>query len=61
VKQFGTVLSGHSEFGIGSLGEIAPVVNGSPVAATDFFGHEWPSPVPAFQPHPGWVGAIELK
>ena len=61
VKQFGAALSGHSDFGIGSLSEIDPVVNGSPVTANEFFGRGWRSPVPAFQPHPGWVGAIELK
>jgi uncharacterized protein (DUF362 family) len=61
VKQFGAALSGRSDFGIGSTSEIEPVVNGSPVAADEFFGHDWKSPVPAFHPHPGWVGEIELK
>jgi uncharacterized protein (DUF362 family) len=61
VKQFGAALSGHSDFGIGSLSEIDPVVNGSPVPADEFFRREWRSPVPAFQPHPGWVGEIELR
>jgi uncharacterized protein (DUF362 family) len=61
VKQFGAALSGQSEFGIGSSSEIDAVVNGSPVVANEFFGREWRSPVPAFAPHPGWVGAIELE
>jgi hypothetical protein len=61
VKQFGAALSGPSEFGLGSCHEIDPVVNGSPVAADEFFGREWRSPIPAFLPHPGWVGMIELQ
>jgi uncharacterized protein (DUF362 family) len=61
VKQFGTALSGPAEFGIGSTGDIEPVVNGAPVAAAEFFAAPWHSPVPAFAPHPGWVGTIELK
>jgi hypothetical protein len=61
VKQFGAALSGNREFGIGSWDEVEPVINGSQVAAGKFFSRTWQSPVPAFHPHPGWVGEIELR
>jgi hypothetical protein len=61
VKQFGAALTGQSEFGLAGLGDIDPVVNGTPVAPGEFFGAAWRSPVPAFKPHPGWVGTIELR
>lgn len=59
IRQFDLIGSPEWDFGFRATDAIEPVVNGRCVTAPEFFSREWVSPLPAFRPHPGWVGAIE--
>lgn len=59
IKQFDLISAPEWGFGFHKVDEIRPVVNGMSLESRHFFASTWVSPVPAFRPHPGWLGAIE--
>ena len=59
IKQFSVLRDPRIDFGFRRQDEITVILNGKP--ETDFFQPGWTSPVPAFEPHPGWTGQIEVQ
>lgn len=60
LKQFSVIGRGDWDFGFRDAAALELRVDGRPVPAAEFFRASWPCPVPAFVPHAGWRGHIEL-
>ena len=61
IRQLGIRSLPDWDFGVRTPRDLQIAVDGQPVEAERFFSPAWSPPVPAFRPHPGWVGQIEMK
>lgn len=61
LRQFRTAV-GVSELGVTRLADMRLCRAGEdPVPGSSVFGAGWRSPLPAFRPHPGWAGQVEME
>ncbi|MCS6772394.1 MAG: DUF362 domain-containing protein, partial [Kiritimatiellae bacterium] len=59
IKQF-SIMGGTADYGVRKLEDLELYVSGRQIPAKIFFSREWNCPIPPFEPHPGWIGHIEL-
>jgi Domain of unknown function (DUF362) len=61
IKQFSNLQKRGWDFGFHDPDELRININGEMIQPARFFSAGWNSPLPAFIPHAGWRGHIELS